>query len=40
MIFNLTKNYQISTRLKLNNLILETVEETFRDNSDKWFKVG
>ena len=28
MIFNFTNNYQFSTILKLNNLILETVEET------------
>ena len=28
MIFNFTNNYQFSTRLKLNNLILKTVEET------------
>ena len=28
MIFNYTNNYQFSTRLKLNNEILETIEET------------
>ena len=28
MIFNFTNNYQFNTRLKINNEILETVEET------------
>ena len=28
MIFNFTNNYQFNTRLKINNELLETVEET------------